>query len=134
MAVAEGSRDSDGSRADWADLLHRWEARSPRWSTARKRESFERVLARFSGDPEKLHVRLRGLLRSWNLPQTAAAAEAEPLLPAPAGASAVIVAGRSAPPTAAIVPTLDTKIEPTLAATDPRRLHRAVGQDPGCHH
>lgn len=45
-------------------LLRQWEARHAGWTTARKRESLERVLA--ANDPNTLHARLQGLVRSWS--------------------------------------------------------------------
>lgn len=47
-----------------ANLLRAWEARQPGWTTARKRESLDRVLN--AADPATLHARLQGLLRGWN--------------------------------------------------------------------
>ena len=47
-----------------ANLLRAWEARQPGWTTARKRESLDRVLN--AADPARLHARLQGLLRGWN--------------------------------------------------------------------
>lgn len=46
-----------------ANLLKQWEARQLGWTTARKRESLERVLA--ANDPATLHARLQALVRSW---------------------------------------------------------------------
>ncbi|WP_018990307.1 GGDEF domain-containing protein [Aromatoleum toluclasticum] len=46
-----------------ANLLRQWEARQLGWTTARKRESLERVLA--ANDPATLHARLQALVRSW---------------------------------------------------------------------
>ena len=46
-----------------ANLLRQWEGRQIGWTTARKRESLERVLA--ANDPATLYNRLHGLVRSW---------------------------------------------------------------------
>ena len=46
-----------------ANLLKQWEVRQLGWTTARKRESLERVLA--ANDPATLHARLQALVRSW---------------------------------------------------------------------
>jgi diguanylate cyclase len=46
-----------------ANLLRQWEARQIGWTTARKRESLERVLT--ANDPATLYARLQGLVRSW---------------------------------------------------------------------
>jgi len=44
-------------------LLRQWEGRQLGWTTARKRESLERVLT--ANDPATLHARLQSLLRAW---------------------------------------------------------------------
>lgn len=51
-----------------ANLLRQWESRQLGWTTARKRESLERVLA--ANDPATLHGRLQALVRSWTLAPT----------------------------------------------------------------
>jgi len=45
-------------------LLRQWEGRQLGWTTARKRESLERVLT--SNDAATLYTRLQGLVRAWN--------------------------------------------------------------------
>lgn len=55
-----------------ANLLRQWETRHAGWTTARKRESLDRVLN--ASDPATLYTRLQGLLRGWSQ----AAAEDEP--------------------------------------------------------
>ncbi len=45
------------------NLLRQWEARQIGWTTARKRESLERVLA--ANDPTTLYGRLGGLVKAW---------------------------------------------------------------------
>ncbi|AVZ79587.1 GGDEF domain-containing protein [Zoogloeaceae bacteirum Par-f-2] len=47
-----------------AQLLRQWEARHAGWTTARKRESLERVLS--AADPNTLYSRLQSLIRSWS--------------------------------------------------------------------
>ncbi|THF64138.1 GGDEF domain-containing protein [Pseudothauera rhizosphaerae] len=47
-----------------AQLLRQWEARHAGWTTARKRESLERVLG--ANDPHTLFARLQGLVKSWS--------------------------------------------------------------------
>lgn len=46
-----------------ANLLRQWEARQIGWTTARKRDSLDRVLA--ASDAGTLYARLHGLVRSW---------------------------------------------------------------------
>ena len=59
-------------------LLRQWEARQAGWTTARKRDSLERVLS--ASNPEALFSRLQNLVRSWAQtpaePVSAGAAEA----------------------------------------------------------
>jgi len=47
-----------------ANLLRAWEGRQQGWTTARKRESLDRVLG--ASEPATLHSRLQGLVRGWN--------------------------------------------------------------------
>ncbi|THF65674.1 diguanylate cyclase [Pseudothauera nasutitermitis] len=62
-----GSLEPDAPPA-WNELigqlLRQWEARQAGWTTARKRESLERVLG--ANDPRTLFTRLQGLVRSWS--------------------------------------------------------------------
>ncbi len=46
------------------NLLRQWEARQLGWTTARKRESLDRVLT--ANDPTTLHGRLQGLVKAWS--------------------------------------------------------------------
>lgn len=46
-----------------SNLLRQWESRQIGWTTARKRESLDRVLT--ANDPATLYARLHGLVRSW---------------------------------------------------------------------
>lgn len=93
-----------------SSLLRQWEARQHGWTTARKREALDRVLA--AADPATLHGRLQGLVRSWQqashgsastggdievLAGAALEREAAPAGPVPdgAGAPAAATQGRS---------------------------------------
>lgn len=58
-----------------AQLLRQWEGRQLGWTTARKRDSLERVLA--ASDPATLHGRLQALLNAWGQAPT------DPELPPP---------------------------------------------------
>lgn len=74
LKAAEGALDRymDGLKTSgqpsWneliANLLRAWEARQQGWTTARKRESLDRVLN--AAEPAALYNRLQGLLRGWN--------------------------------------------------------------------
>ena len=100
QALAEGRADParqalaqylESMRADQAPgwneligtLLRQWEARQFGWTTARKREALERVLA--GNDPATLYTRLQGLTRSWA--QAPADPEAAPVQEAAAPAA-----------------------------------------------
>lgn len=76
------------------DLIAEWDRRQAGLTQARKREMLDRVLNASGNNPEKLHERLQGLLRSWSrngdeeLPGNgnAAATAATALTAVPAGA------------------------------------------------
>jgi len=82
-----GNAENDAEPADWAgmvrSLLREFEIRHGGWTTARKRDSLERVLEGSGGDAGKLRARLDRLIRSWSeapadsAPVAAVAAEAE---------------------------------------------------------
>ncbi len=78
-----------------SQLLRQWEARHVGWTTARKRESLERVLT--ANDPNTLHARLQGLVRSWSqVPSEGPPPDAANLpgaAPAPAGGATPPAAG-----------------------------------------
>lgn len=50
-----------------SNLLRQWETRHAGWTTARKRESLDRVLG--VADPATLYSRLQGLLKGWSQAQ-----------------------------------------------------------------
>ncbi|AKU10886.1 diguanylate cyclase [Azoarcus sp. CIB] len=79
-----------------ANLLKQWEARQLGWTTARKRESLERVLA--ANDPATLHARLHALVRSWTQ------APGDPEAPAPREPSDAANAPANAPSAGAPTP------------------------------
>jgi diguanylate cyclase len=72
-----------------ATLLRQWDARQPGWTTARKRESLDRVLN--AADPATLYTRLQGLLRGWS--QSATDEDTPPAPPAAPQAAASAIAG-----------------------------------------
>ncbi|ANQ85855.1 diguanylate cyclase [Azoarcus olearius] len=73
-----------------ARLLRQWEGRQLGWTTARKRESLERVLA--ASDPATLYARLQALLGAWGQTPTDPELPPTPHVPdlpsAPAAATA----------------------------------------------
>jgi len=66
------------------DLIRQWDAKHVGLTVARKRESLEHVLTASGANPETLHNRLQGLLRSWGQGREseAAASTAESATPA----------------------------------------------------
>ena len=65
-----------------SSLFRQWNARQTGWTTARKREALDRVLA--ATDPAALHSRLQGLVRSWQQANSGAAAAGDIDVPAEA--------------------------------------------------
>jgi len=83
--------DEKASASVWAqlilELLRQWETRHNTLTTARKRESLERVLGVPGSDPARLAAKLRSLVASWSM--TAPAAQPDlPVEPAAATISA----------------------------------------------
>lgn len=78
-------------------LLRQWEARQLGWTTARKRESLERVLG--ANDPKTLYARLQALVSAWRqtpLDPEAPSSTAQPPFDAGAGGQAPAPAGSAA--------------------------------------
>ncbi|WP_346287968.1 diguanylate cyclase [Zoogloea sp.] len=88
------------------DLIAEWDRRQAGLTQARKREMLDRVLNASGNNPEKLHERLQGLLRSWSrndeeeLPGNGAAAPGH----APAAAAAVAAPADVAAPVMELAP------------------------------
>ena len=81
--AGEPEADEKASAPVWAqlilDLLRQWETRHGALTTARKRESLERVLGVPGSDAARLAAKLRKLVSSWSV--TALAQSEEPGLP-----------------------------------------------------
>jgi diguanylate cyclase len=64
-----GAKPERRRQVPWADLirdtLRQWDRRQAGLTIAKKRESIEYVLAAFSGDGDRLHDKLSGLVRGW---------------------------------------------------------------------
>lgn len=103
---ALGADDGPAWNEVIARLLRQWEGRQLGWTTARKRESLERVLA--ASDPATLHGRLHALLNAWGQSPTdpelppaaevpelppATSAAGQPAMPAAPAAGAVRIVG-----------------------------------------
>ncbi len=97
-----------GEQPAWNELigtlLRQWEARHTGWTTARKRESLDRVLN--AADPATLYSRLQGLLRGWSQGGTeddgprADATEGDPTERAEAAPSAAVTRSTATAPAA----------------------------------
>ncbi|NML28043.1 GGDEF domain-containing protein [Zoogloea dura] len=96
--LIEGFTRSEQLDLNWGsllrDLIAEWDRRQAGLTQARKREMLDRVLNASGNNPEKLHERLQGLLRSWSrngdeeLPGNGNATAAAPAATAPAAAPA----------------------------------------------
>lgn len=68
--LIEGFTRSEQLDLNWGtllrDLIAEWDRRQAGLTQARKREMLDRVLNASGNNPEKLHERLQGLLRSWS--------------------------------------------------------------------
>lgn len=72
------------------DLLRQLETTHKGITITRKKDGVETVLNRFAADPENLHEKLQGLIRSWAASPTSANEFAPAVLPIAANASATI--------------------------------------------
>lgn len=91
-------------------LLRLWEMRHAGWTTARKRESLDRVLN--AADPATLYSRLQGLLRGWGQ-----STSDDEFRPTEAPSETATAAGeRNAPPADAHAP---ARTAPAVPATPP---------------
>ncbi|PTD97391.1 GGDEF domain-containing protein [Pseudothauera lacus] len=109
-----------------AQLLRQWEARHAGWTTARKRESLERVLT--ANDPNTLFTRMQGLLRSWSqTPSEAPPPDADSAPPPPLGDDTAGTPQLVAPGEAGeLIDTLRGLLRTTLADVVPA----ALGEQP----
>lgn len=111
-----------------ATLLRQWEARQPGWTTARKRESLDRVLN--AADPATLYTRLQGLLRGWS--QSATDDDTRPAEPA-ASATPPGAAERSTTPGGTQPDTRTGAAAPAIPPAPPAATSPAAGAMPGLH-
>ena len=136
LARSKGDRGNakDGDEpGDWGTLVHNllreFEIRHGGWTTARKRDSLERILDGSGGDAGKLRARIERLIHSWS---EAPAASAPPLAAAAAAAQADAEftedpAARAEPP----VIGADAEVPGLLRELVARTLRMAVGHRMG---
>lgn len=114
-------------------LLRQWEARQAGWTTARKRESLERVLSTSEG--ETLFARLQGLVSSWartpaEPPEGKAEAAELPDTPPPLPEPRVLTAGDAAALNHALRALLHRclhEVVPASLAEQPALIQEAAG-------
>jgi len=86
--AAPGERAAEPSGEQWAELIDRIvrgvERRSRQWTSARKKDSLQRVLSGSRGDAARLQQRLRQLVASWDSEAPAGEASDAPLETMPA--------------------------------------------------
>lgn len=123
----DGGNGQDGDKpGDWGTLVHNllreFEIRHGGWTTARKRDSLERVLEGSGGDAGKLRARLERLIRSWS----EAPADSAPVAAAVAVADAEVM---EQPAADAVLPVIEANAESPgmLRELAARTLRMAVG-------
>jgi diguanylate cyclase len=127
----DGGNAKDGDEpGDWGTLVHNllreFEIRHGGWTTARKRDSLERVLEGSGGDAGKLRARLERLIRSWS----EAPADSAPVAAAVAIADAEVM---EQPAADAVLPVIEANAEipGMLRELAARTLRMAVGHRMG---
>jgi diguanylate cyclase len=121
-------RNADASAASaraWAALIDRLarglERGSSQWTSARRKESMNRVLDGSGGDLQRLQLRLRQLVTTWERDGTAAAGEAEAAAPAPVAAVETPVAPAPEPSAwPQVVTGLSATVRAALPESEPR--------------
>ena len=112
-SIATAEQGRTGEQHAWKDLvrdlLRRWEMRTPGWTQAQKRESFERLLAGVGNDNHRLAVRMASLMRAWGEGSAAQAQEQSAAGPAAGRAASVAVPGAVAAPSASDIPFEETR-------------------------
>lgn len=105
-------------------LLRQWETRHSGWTTARKRESLERVLN--ASDPATLFNRLQGLVRGWSQSNTAQDEAVEPLPNGDAAGSPPAEATTAAAPSSTAPCGIATEASAELRALLEQSLKQAI--------
>jgi diguanylate cyclase len=78
------------------DLLRQLETPHKGLTVTRKKEGLETVLKRFTANPEALHDKLNGLIRSWAVSPVAASTEIDSVTPAASGSVPAVPASAAA--------------------------------------
>ncbi|OGA28160.1 MAG: diguanylate cyclase [Betaproteobacteria bacterium RIFCSPLOWO2_12_61_14] len=78
------------------DLLRQLETPHKGLTVTRKKEGLETVLRRFTANPEALHDKLNGLIRSWAVSPVASSTEIDSVTPAASGSVTAVPASAAA--------------------------------------
>ena len=78
------------------DLLRQLETPHKGLTVTRKKEGLETVLKRFTANPEALHDKLNGLIRSWAVSPVASSTEIDSVTPAASGSVTAVPASAAA--------------------------------------
>ncbi|MDO8292521.1 MAG: GGDEF domain-containing protein [Gallionella sp.] len=117
------------------DLLRQLEAPHKGLTVTRKKEGLETVLKRFAANPEALHDKLNGLIRSWAVsPVAAGTAEIDSISPATPAASGAMAAVPASTATAHHMPGEEAGMPARLAELLAQTLQGILGALPELTH
>ncbi|MDP2694572.1 MAG: GGDEF domain-containing protein [Gallionella sp.] len=112
------------------DLLRQLETPHKGLTITRKKEGLETVLKRFTANPEALHDKLNGLIRSWAVSPVAAGTEIDSISPATPAASGAMAAVPASAATAHPMPGEEAGMPARLAELLAQTLQGLLGALP----
>ncbi len=112
------------------DLLRQLETPHKGLTVTRKKEGLETVLKRFTVNPEALHDKLNGLIRSWAVSPVAAGTEIDSISPATPAASGAMTAVPASAATAHHMPGEEAGMPARLAELLAQTLQGILGALP----
>lgn len=116
------------------DLLRQLETPHKGLTVTRKKEGLETVLKRFAVNPEALHDKLNGLIRSWAVSPVAASTEIDSISPATPAASGAMTAVPASAATAHHMPGEEAGMPARLAELLAQTLQGLLGALPELTH
>jgi diguanylate cyclase len=116
------------------DLLRQLETPHKGLTVTRKKEGLETVLKRFAVNPEALHDKLNGLIRSWAVSPVAASTEIDSISPATPAASGAMTAVPASAATAHHMPGEEAGMPARLAELLAQTLQGILGALPELTH
>ncbi|MHB0925446.1 MAG: GGDEF domain-containing protein [Gallionellaceae bacterium] len=126
------------STLSWSDLirglLRQLETPHKGLTVTRKKEGLETVLKRFAANPEALHDKLNGLIRSWAVSPVAAGTEIDSISPATPAASGAMTAVPASAATAHHMPGEEAGMPARLAELLAQTLQGILGALPELTH